>query len=106
MTVNAGNHKHRFNGQDIYAHADRGRERTETDKAREKAVRKLVRTIIEKNEGDGKEIKKSIDTNYVRGIVYWNDKRVGEWQIESQTMSLKGAAVPFTDHFEKLLASN
>ena len=105
MTANAGNHKHHFNGQDIYVNVDKGRERSETDKAREKAVRKLVRTIIEKNEGDGKEIKKSIHANFVRGIVYWNDMRVGEWQNESQTMSLKGTAISFTDHFENLMAA-
>jgi hypothetical protein len=105
MTENAGSHKHSFEGKAIYVNADGGRDRSDTDKNREKAVRKLVRTVIEKNGGDGKALKSTIDTNYTRGIVRWKDARIGEWDDGSQSMILKGMAIPFKEHFEMLMAS-
>ena len=55
--------------------------------------------------GDGEKIKEAIDTNYRKGIVRWGDSRVGEWEERAQTMALKGAAIPFKEHFEKLMVS-
>eukprot|EP00973_Karenia_brevis_P045647 6321711-Karenia_brevis.AAC.1 len=68
-----------------------------------KAVRKLVRTIIEKNGGDGREIKKHLDANYSQGIVWWNDCRVGEWQASEERMKLLGEAASYVEHFNNLM---
>ena len=40
----------------------------------------VVRTLIEQNGGDGKTVKKNIDTAYKKGIVWFNDERVAEWE--------------------------
>ena len=80
-----------------------GGDRTSETKEREKAVRKLVRVIIEKNGGNGAEVKADIDTNYPRGIVWWKDQRVGQWDNTEQRMVLKGAAVDYQSTFTDLM---
>ena len=105
MTANAGEHKHSFKGNTIYVNADGGRTRNDTEKEMEKAVRKTVRLIIEKNGGDGKTIKKTIDTNYRKGVVHWNDERVAEWNVLEQNMILKGSLLEHKGDFDKLMSS-
>jgi hypothetical protein len=43
------------------------------------AMKKVVRAIIEANGGDGPSVKRTMDTNYHKGIVWWKDERVAEW---------------------------
>ena len=103
MTDNAGQHKHSFNGRAIYANADGGKDRSDEDKKKEKAVRKIVRVIIEENGGEGTVVKTNIDTNYHRGIVWWYDARVAAWDTMEQRMVLKGASAPYQAKFDELM---
>ena len=68
-----------------------------------RAVRKVVRTIIEAGGGDGATIKKSIDANYNLGIVMWSDARVAEWkETDGGHMLLLGAMVQHETAFTTL----
>ena len=48
-------------------------------------------------------MKKGIDANYKRGVVWWRDSRVAEWNEGEQRMVLKGAAVQYQVAFDKLM---
>ena len=71
------------------------------DEMKAKAVRKLVRTVIQENGGDGKDVKKRIDTNYPKGIVWFKDARIAEWK--DGRMVFKDAGKDFKEAFEKLM---
>ena len=87
------------NGKNIYTNRDvRG---STEDEARTKAVRKLVRTIIERVGTDGSATKALIDANYHKGIVRYKDVRVGEY-IDGK-MQLKGEAENLQAHFDSLM---
>ena len=104
MGERAGNHQHEYKGTTVYCNADSVRKDGQSDDAaaREKAVRKMVRAIIEVRGGNGKEIKKSIDTDYKKGIVWWKNVRVADGWKDGQLV-LTGAAADFRDAFAKLL---
>eukprot|EP00973_Karenia_brevis_P008126 1100247-Karenia_brevis.AAC.1 len=55
--------------------------KSDEDKSREFATRKVVRVIIEQNGGDGARIKKEqkLHANYAKGRVVWNGARVATW---------------------------
>jgi hypothetical protein len=76
MKANAGNHKHSFNEKSIYANVDINLKETSADETKVKAMRKVVRIVIEKNGGDGKEVKKHLETKYGKGRVWWKDERI------------------------------
>ena len=71
------------------------------DEARDKAVRKLVRAIIEEEGGDGSATKKNIDADYRRGIVRYKDVRVGEYT--NGKMELKGDANKLEGRYSRLM---
>ena len=79
MTEHAGRHQHLYQGgTKVYCNVDSaGLDKEKNDK--ERAVRKVVRAIIEKMGGDGAQVKKEVETDYRRGIVWWRDVRVAEW---------------------------
>ena len=63
-----------------------------------KAVRKMVRAIIEQEVGAGKaeeEVKKNMQRCYKKGVVWWNGPRVAEWDAE-------GGVLKFLREGEKL----
>ena len=60
-------------------YVNRATKGTSDDQARTKAVRKLVRAIIEE-EGGSAQTKTKIDTNYRRGIVWYHDVRMGDFK--------------------------
>lgn len=99
MTKHAGNHVHEYFGNNIYTNVDSP---TGGDQ-RERAVRKVVRVIIEQNGNNGKEIKKDIDTDYVKGIVWWKDERVAEWDEGQCKMELKGDVKEYAEQFKTLM---
>ena len=72
---------------------------------RERAVRKLVRAIIETGGGDGAILKPDIETQYRKGIVWWHDKRVAEWSGVDMKMKFLPGGVQVQSVFEKLLTS-
>ena len=55
MQANAGNRKHAFNDTSVYANVDINLRESSTDQAKVKAMRKVVRMVIDKNAGDGKD---------------------------------------------------
>jgi hypothetical protein len=55
-------HVFEFMGKNIYTNA--GGVKAAADRKREKAVRKLVRALIEKEGGDSAAVKAEIETNY------------------------------------------
>lgn len=101
MISNKGQHRHDYNGQTVFANVD-GLAGPSEDAAMKRAVSKLVRTIIEKNGGDGTVIKQSIKTQYNKGFLWWNGQRVGEWSSDKDEMELEGAAVGYKESFVEL----
>ena len=107
MTKNAGHHKHNFKGTPVYCNVD-GRhnqagEDEDKDKGKVRAIRKVVRVIIEQNGGDGPSVKKDIDANYPRGFVLFREERVAEWNEKESKMILKGSGMQYESEFKKLL---
>ena len=94
---------HEFMGRQIYTNAD-GAKKT-TDSLREKAVRKVVRAIIEKEGGDGKKVKEHIETDYKKGYVWYKGPRVATWNAETSRMKLLGEAVILQAAFDKLMGN-
>ena len=104
MTANAGGHRHIFNETTtIYCNVDSAAERKTGEEDRVKAVRKVVRPIIEKNGRNGSEVKKDLDTNYTKGIVWWKDERVAEWSAPHNKMQLQGWAKQHEEAFAQLM---
>ncbi|CAK0890732.1 unnamed protein product [Prorocentrum cordatum] len=94
---------HAYQEQKIYGNADYRNRDPESDEAkRERAVRKLVRAIIEVNGGDGSKVKEHIDTNYRKGVVWWKECRAGEWRDGS--MHLLGPGTRYQAKFDELHA--
>ena len=71
-----------------------------------KAVRKVVRLLIEKGGGDGKSIKKDIITNYTKGRVWYKDERVAEWNDVARGMKLRGSAAAHQEEYDKMLTKS
>jgi hypothetical protein len=104
MTAQAGAHKHEYEGSTIYCNVDTWSQDPTSEKAmKERAVRKLVRAIIETQGGNGKAVKANIDTNYNRGIVWWMDERIAEWKDDR--MQFKDAGAQFRSAFDQLMAA-
>ena len=103
MTDNAGSHKHSFRGTDIYCNPDNQADPQSEPSMRERAVRKLVRAIIESTGGDGATVKQDIETHYRKGIVWWKDSRVGEWSSVDTKMHLLANGLQFQSAFDKLM---
>ena len=78
------------------------------DEKKERAVRKVVRLLIENNEGNGEQIKKKIDAKYRWGAVWWqgeDDKwqKVAQWNTSDERMTLMGVLGELGDSFNKLM---
>ena len=65
-------------------------------------MRKLVRTIVEK-EGDNAAVKVEIETNYKKGIVWYQGVRAGAWSADQGKMQLQGKAVAAQEAFDELM---
>ena len=102
MQENAGNHRHTILGRTIYVNADRMAGPTE-DSMKDRAIRKLVRAIIEGNGGDGAEVKKHMNAKYRQGIVIWKDVRVADWSAKEQKLILKGEGLQYQNAYDALM---
>ena len=91
----AGKQQHTYGNITIYCNASEPQ--MDADAKRERAVRKVVWTIIEAIGGDGQHVKAELETNYRKGIVWWRDERVAEW--DGNGMNLKGAACRYVEAF-------
>ena len=89
-----------MNIDDHVLYVNRTEQGTSDDQARTKAVRKLVRAIIEE-EDDGAYTKTKIDTNYRRGTVWYHDVRMGDFR-DGQIM-LTNNGVKFSTKFKKIM---
>eukprot|EP00973_Karenia_brevis_P077514 10769626-Karenia_brevis.AAC.1 len=76
MTAHSGHHHHEYAGNRVYVEVSKRDE----DRKRERAVRKVVRTLIETHGGDGPAVKEKMDALYKVGEVWFEDELVGEWQ--------------------------
>ena len=85
-------------GHTLYV--NRAEQGTSDDQARTKAVRKLVRAIIEE-EGGGAHTKTKIDTNYRRGTVWYHDVRMGDFKDGQMELTNNGAK--FGAKFKELM---
>eukprot|EP00973_Karenia_brevis_P016521 2262675-Karenia_brevis.AAC.1 len=63
MKDKVGEHQHEYQGRRVYVQLNKPK----VDQARERAVRKVVRVLIEKNGGEGAVVKKRIDALYKSG---------------------------------------
>ena len=66
-------------------------------------MRKLVRAIIEKEGGDNAAVKAEIETNYKKGIVWYQGVRAGAWSADQGKMQLQGEAVATQEAFDELM---
>ena len=105
MTDNAGSHKHSFKGTDIYCNPDNQADPKSDSAMRERAVRKVVRAIIETSGGDGTTVKQDIETHYRKGIVWWKEGRVAEWNNADMEMTILPSGTQFQSAFDKLMNS-
>jgi hypothetical protein len=102
MRGRSGKHMHEYEGVKVYCNVDsRAKDPNAEDVKRERAVRKVVRAIIETNGGDGFKTKKEIDANYKKGIVWWKDKRVATWK--DGQMELSEEAAPWKAQYTVLM---
>ena len=108
MTDNKGQHQHSFNGAkgtaQIFCNAAETGDAQE-DGGKSRAVRKVIRTLIEANGGNGELVKKKIETNR-RGVVWFKDDRVAEWKVENGCagkMKLMGEMLQLEDAFNTLM---
>jgi hypothetical protein len=107
MTDNKGNHKYEHEGRRIYAKAAGG-DGTEEAERREKAVRKVVRALIEREGGNGEEVKKRISAKYQWGCVWWRGvdgrwEKVAQWSRDDFKMTLMGTAASLQKVVDALL---
>ena len=112
MTANKGKHQHTFSGTQgqakIYCNVDTfrgGGVDADPEWKKGRAIRKVIRTLIEANGGDGEAVKKDIETNN-RGVVWYKDERVAEWKAEKGqegNMKLVGAMLPHEAAYRDLM---
>ena len=72
---------------------------------RTKAMRKVVRLIIEKEGVDGTITKKDIYARYPKGRVLWKDVRVAQWDEGSEKMVLFGKLSEWQTDHDKLMGN-
>ena len=101
LTDKTGDLNFGLHGQRIYMSADK----IGGDAPREKAIRKLVRTIIEANGGDGNGLKAAgrIYANYRIGYVLWKGERVAEWDDKSGKVKFTEKGQGYEQSFRKLV---
>jgi hypothetical protein len=103
MVANAGNHRHIFKEKSVYANVDNKLKGSSADEAKVKAMRKVVRIVIEKNGADGKEVKKHMETRYGKGRVLWKDELIAAWDEKKEEMILHGWAKQHEQEFIQLM---
>jgi hypothetical protein len=97
MVANKGKLQWQVPGATVYASPDSVHD-TSPDKT--KAVRKVVRLLIETHGGDGAKVKKDIAANYKKGKVWWRDSKFAAWDDEAGKMQVPAE---YQDAFDKLM---
>ena len=86
-------------GKRIYINRDI--RKTPDEESKDKALRKLVRAIIEEEGGNAAATRSLIDANYRKGIVRYKEVRVGEY-IDGK-MHLKNDGQKLEERYTKLM---
>ena len=102
MMTNRGKLQYDAMGAKIYANPDSMYDQT-PDKS--KAIRKVVRLIIEANGGDGHVVKKDIITKYGKGKVYYKKIPVAVWDEPTGKIQLLGEAAAYQNAYNKLMGA-
>lgn len=66
-------------------------------------MRKVVRIVIEKNGGDGKEVKKHLQAKYGKGRVWYKDEKIATWDETKGEIILEGWAKQHEQEFLQLM---
>ena len=105
LVDNKGSLNFDHNGRRIYINADRQPGDTEQDRSRDRAVRKMVRAVIEALGGDGRKLKEegAVWANYQFGYVLCHGQRVAEWNVESKSMQILEPGRVYADAFRALM---
>ena len=103
MKANAGNHRHSFKNKSVFVNVDMNLIESTADQAKVKAMRKVVRIVIEKNGGDGKEVKKHMEAKYGKGRIWWKEERIAAWDEDKGKMILEGWAKQHEQEFIQLM---
>ena len=106
LTTNKGGHEYEHEGRRLYVRA--GESYVSSDDLKEKAVRKVVRALIEREGGDGKTAKAKIDAKYPWGAVWWKGtgskwEKVAQWNAQDRTMQMMGTAAALQENVDKLM---
>lgn len=76
----------------------------DSHQAKTKAIRKMVRAIIEQTGGDGVKAKKEMKgTSYSMGRVHFKKKRVAEWDWTTGVLILNGSGKEYEVRFKSLM---
>ena len=100
LVAKKGNHRHYYGGQRIYIQAGGKGPKEEADK--DKAVRKVVRMLIESETAAGEKTKERIQAKYQLGAV-WLRLKVAQWNATDQKMMLTGLAHPLQAAYDKFM---
>ena len=103
MIANKGQHVHYHKGRRIYVNAGESE-----NISKDKAVRKVVRLLIEKSGIDGTLAKSKIDARYHWGAVWWLGEdgkwaKVAQWKADENDMQLEGILKTCKSEFLKLM---
>ena len=106
MTTNKGQHRLSHGEQRIYVKA--GGIGSDEHDQKEKAVRKVVRALIENEGGDGEKIKEKIDAKYRWGPVWWQLdsgkwQKIAQWNEKDKMMTLMKEGQKLQTAFDKLM---
>ena len=76
----------------------------DSNPAKTKSIRKMIRAIIEQMGGDGRKVKEEMKgTSYNMGRVYFRKVRVAEWDETTGNLILKGTGKEYEEGFRKLM---
>eukprot|EP00973_Karenia_brevis_P048334 6708409-Karenia_brevis.AAC.1 len=76
MQDKKGEHEHAYQGNRIDVEISKPKE----DQDRERAVRKVVRTLFEKEGGEAATVRDKTEALYKKGEVWYEDVMVAEWK--------------------------
>ena len=106
MQRNKGNHVHTYQSNRIYVKVN---DASTVDGPKDKAVRKVVRCIIEQwGSGDGTTTKQRIEAKYPWGAVWWLGtdnkwKKIAQWDSSRHQMDLVNGGEVFQSAFDVLM---
>ena len=107
LTDNKGKHHHEHDGRRIYIQACTEWTSSDDD-LKDKAVRKAVRALIERDGRPGDVVKENLDIKYPWGAVWTKGEnkkweKVAQWNAQERTMQMLGTAATLQETVDKLM---